>query len=74
MVLISRLLMISSLKSSETGPAIELTCWRNSIRTSSPALICGVTSSSIPTFCRWIVRKALSKLPDKASPVDTGIS
>ena len=73
-VFTSRLLMMSSLKSSLTGPTIELTSWRMSSLTWLPALICGFTSSSMPTFWRWMVRKALSKLFDSASPVLIGIS
>ena len=74
LVLISRLLMISSLDVRLTGPATELTSWRSTMVMLPPALICGRTSSWMPTFWRWMVRNALSKLFDKASPVVIGMS
>ena len=52
--------------SRETGPAIELTSWRRSSLIVPPALICGRTSSVMPTFWRWTVRKVLSKLCGQA--------
>ena len=84
-VRISRLFTTSSPLVEDTGPATELTCWRKSSRTAPaspsppsnpalPPLIWGVTSSSIPTFWRWIVRKAPASEPESASPVATGIS
>ena len=73
-VVISRLLSTSSGDVVDTGPAIELTSWRMASLMVPPALICGFTSSWIPTFWRWMVRKALSKLLLSASPVEIGTS
>ena len=57
-----------------TVPAIELTSTRRSILIVPPALICGCTSSVMPTFWRVVVRKVLSKFWLSASPVVIGTS
>ena len=61
----------------DTGPAIELTSCRTNSLIDPDELICGFTSSEMPTFSRWIVWNALLRFAedsDSACPVVIGIS
>ena len=72
-VSISRLLRISSLKASLTGPATEDTSWRRR-RVTPLAVTCGVTSSWMPTLWRSMVRNGLLLASPSTSPVVIGTS